>query len=149
MLFPVQSLIPHPVNEELYNLSDIDDLVRSIREVGLLEPLVINIRNQVISGHRRLEVIKELGWDEVEVIKSDLSPDDEPLYIISYNKQRIKTAKEQLAEIKLLYKLYGNHQGQRSDLTSVRIGRSDTRTRVSQEVGVSYWEYLKTPLYRL
>ena len=41
--------------------------MESISEVGLLQPLIIDSRNQVISGNRRFESIKRLGWKEVEV----------------------------------------------------------------------------------
>ena len=39
----------------------------SISEVGLLQPLIIDSHNQVISGNRRFESIKRLGWEEVKV----------------------------------------------------------------------------------
>ena len=54
MLADVSILRHHPRNEEIYTLSNIDDLVQSIGEVGLLSPLVIDKSNQVISGNRRL-----------------------------------------------------------------------------------------------
>ena len=41
--------------------------MESISEVGLLQPLIIDSRNQVISGNRRFESVKRLGWKEVEV----------------------------------------------------------------------------------
>jgi len=41
--------------------------MESISEVGLLQSLIIDTHNQVISGNRRFESIKRLGWDEVEV----------------------------------------------------------------------------------
>ena len=46
-------------------LSSIDELMESISEVGLLQPLTIDTSNQVISGNRRFESIKRLGWEEV------------------------------------------------------------------------------------
>ena len=51
----VSKLKHHPLNKEIYTLSSIGDLVESIREVGLLEGLVVDQKNQVISGNRRLE----------------------------------------------------------------------------------------------
>ena len=64
----IRHLKPHPLNSDIYQLSGIDDLAGSIDQVGLLEPLVVNTKNQVISGHRRLQAIKQLGWKSVEVI---------------------------------------------------------------------------------
>ena len=68
MKVKVSSLKHHPKNKEIYDLSSIDELMESISEVGLLQPLTIDTRNQVISGNRRFESIKRLGWEEVEVI---------------------------------------------------------------------------------
>lgn len=42
-------------------------LVGSIERLGLLHPLVINTRNELVAGRRRLAAVKELGWDKVPV----------------------------------------------------------------------------------
>ena len=68
MKVKVSSLTHHPKNKEIYDLSSIDELMESISEVGLLQPLTIDTRNQVIRGNRRFESIKWLGWNKVEVI---------------------------------------------------------------------------------
>jgi len=67
MKVPITKLSNHPKNEEIYQFSDIEDLMESISEVGLLQPLVINKKYQVLSGDRRFESIKKLGWKEVDV----------------------------------------------------------------------------------
>ncbi len=67
MKVPITKLSLHPKNEEIYQLSDIEDLMESISEVGLLQPLFINKKYQVLSGNRRFESIKRLGWKEVDV----------------------------------------------------------------------------------
>ena len=124
MKVPVSSLHHHPFNEQIYSLSDIDTLTNSIKQVGLLEPLVINKKNEVISGNRRLEALKILNEDKAEVVVRDISKEDEPLLIISHNSQRIKTARELLNEIKVLMKYYRKGQGSRTDLTSSNTKRS-------------------------
>ena len=65
MRFKVSDIKPHPKNSEIYDLSNINDLVKSIDEVGLLQPLILNKNNQILSGHRRFESIKILEWEEV------------------------------------------------------------------------------------
>ena len=45
--------------DNFYNVDDIDDLVESIREHGLLHPIVTN-NGTVISGHRRLAAYRRL-----------------------------------------------------------------------------------------
>jgi ParB/RepB/Spo0J family partition protein len=133
----VSSLKHHPKNKEIYNLSSIEELMESISEVGLLQPLTIDTRNQVISGNRRFESIKRLGWNEVEVIVLEVKEEEEELLLIHYNKQRIKSFKELINEYLTLDNLYRKGQGRRTDLTSVKSNISSTRDIVSKEMGIS------------
>jgi len=57
MKIAVNKLKHHPVNRKIYDLSSIDALMSSISDVGLLQNLVIDQNNQVISENRRLEVV--------------------------------------------------------------------------------------------
>jgi len=123
MKINIRKLKHHPFNSEVYKLSDIDSLQESIKNIGLLEPLIINKKNEVLSGNRRLEALRNLKHQKVKVIVKELKDKDEPLHIISHNSQRIKTSREILNEISVLSKYYKNNQGFRSDLTSVDINR--------------------------
>ena len=114
----VSSLKHHPKNKEIYDLSSIDELMESISEVGLLQSLIIDSRKQVISGNRRFESIKRLGWNKVEV--KDVKDGEEELLLIHFNKQRIKSFKELINEYLTLDNLYRKGQGRRTDLTSVK-----------------------------
>ena len=96
MIVPVSKLKSHPKNQEIYSLSNIEDLENSISSLGLLEKLVIGEEFQVISGNRRLVAIQNLGWKKVECEKVTLPEDEVLTYIIHHNKQRIKTCREQL-----------------------------------------------------
>jgi len=49
------------------DLGDIRELAESIREVGLLRPLLITTDNRLIAGRRRLEACKLLGWETIPV----------------------------------------------------------------------------------
>ncbi len=46
---------------------DLSQLKLSIQEVGLLTPIIVNESNELLSGFRRLEACRQLGWTEVEV----------------------------------------------------------------------------------
>ena len=137
MKIKVSSLKHHPKNKEIYNLSSIEELMESISEVGLLQPIIIDTHNQVISGNRRLESIKRLEWEEVEVIQREVKKEEEELLLIHYNKQRIKSFKELINEYLILDNHYRKGQGKRTDLTSVKSNRSSTRDIVSNEMGIS------------
>ena len=90
------------------HLSDIDSLVESISQVGLLQPLTINQHNQVISGNRRFESVKRLGWEEVEVNQINVDSTEEILLLIHFNKQRVKTVSELISEFDHLRNYYKN-----------------------------------------
>jgi hypothetical protein len=47
------------------DLGDIEALANSIKDVGLLHPIVVNENNELVAGHRRIEAAKKLGWNEV------------------------------------------------------------------------------------
>ncbi len=96
----------------------------SIESVSLLNPLIIDQHNQIISGNRRFESVKRLGWEKVEVERRHVKPGEEEVLIIHFNKQRIKTYNEILNEYHVLKKYYEVGQGKRTDLTSVQPNKS-------------------------
>ena len=138
MRFKVSDIKPHPKNSEIYDLSNINDLVKSIDEVGLLQPLILNKNNQILSGHRRFEAIKILKWEEVNVEVRDISENETELYLVHFNKQRVKSTKEILSEYDVLENHFQNRQGMRTDLTSVHPNKSySKRDEISSQIGVS------------
>jgi DNA modification methylase len=137
MKIPLSQVQPHPLNETIYDLSNIDDLVVSVGEVGLLTTVVVNQQYQLISGHRRIEAVRRLGWDEVDVeVIETASEDEEKSLLVHFNKQRVKTSREIINEAETLRPLYAVGQGKRSDLTSVPRNKSG-RDALAEAVGVS------------
>ena len=78
-----------------------DDLVNSIGELGLLQPIVVTPDNTIISGHRRFKAIQTLGWTEVECDVKNIPEDEIDVHIVLYNQNRTKVATEMLREIKV------------------------------------------------
>ena len=99
MQIPVETLSRHRQNREIYDLSSIETLMVSIEEVGLLQSLVIDQHNKVISGNRRLEAVHRLKWQSVEIENIDVETTDAIPLIISFNQQRVKTNREILQDI--------------------------------------------------
>ena len=93
----VDELKPHPKNTEIYgdtdDITDLDDaFIDSIREKGVLEPLVISDGKQIISGHRRWLAAQAADVDRVPVRKSSFDDDlSEREALIEFNRQREKT----------------------------------------------------------
>jgi ParB-like chromosome segregation protein Spo0J len=49
MIKPLSNIKPLSINEEIYSPTDLSDLELSIRELGQLEPIVINSNDEIIS----------------------------------------------------------------------------------------------------
>ncbi|MDV6235181.1 ParB N-terminal domain-containing protein [Leptospira ellisii] len=49
------------------DLGDLRPLKESIQKLGLLHPILIDLDNTLISGERRLESVRMLGWEYVDV----------------------------------------------------------------------------------
>ena len=54
------------------DLGDLDQLAASIKDLGLLHPIVVTSNHQLIAGQRRLEAGKRLGWTDIPVHVVDL-----------------------------------------------------------------------------
>ena len=137
MKLSTQNITPHPKNREIYSLSDLEDLKSSIQEVGLLQPLILNQFNQILSGHRRVECIKDLGWEEVEVDIKEINDEETELYLVHFNKQRIKSIKEVLNEYDVIEKFYDNKRGKIKNVrTNNHEKKYNRRDRIAEEIGV-------------
>ena len=69
-----------------YNLAKTKELAESIKEIGLLHPIVIDADNILIAGLHRLEAANLLGWDEIpasviefSVLEKEIAEIDENL----------------------------------------------------------------------
>ncbi len=83
---------------------DINSLVESIKHYGLLNPITVNEKNELIAGERRLQAVKQLGWHTIPVIVIHNADSISALEIeIEENVQRSDFTEEELmkAYIKL------------------------------------------------
>ena len=83
---PVASVVANPYQpRKEYNEKDLADLAASIREHGLLQPLVVRVagpgRYELIAGERRLRSLQRLGWPEVPVVVRDVG--DQTLLVLA------------------------------------------------------------------
>jgi N6-adenosine-specific RNA methylase IME4 len=54
------------------DLGDIDQLAKSINDVGLLHPVVVTPKNLLIAGQRRILACKKLEWSKIPITVVDL-----------------------------------------------------------------------------
>ena len=138
MLVAISKLKINPFHSSMYLTNDIDDLVENIKELGLLEQIVVDEDLTIISGVRRLLALKKLNYQEVDVIIKKVEEVDEKLTLISFNKQREKTMREKLNEARFLKEIWGQRRGRKSQNEIVENAEPvDTRKRISEELKIS------------
>jgi len=139
----VDELKPHPKNTEIYgdtdDTADLDDaFIDSIREKGVLEPLVISDGKQIISGHRRWLAAQAADVDRVPVRKSSFDDDlSEREALIEFNRQREKTPGQIVNEFEEMLAVERERakerKGERTDLEDEPVGnvshKSDGKER--------------------
>jgi ParB/RepB/Spo0J family partition protein len=129
-----EQLRPNPFSLSLYGdpSAEIDDLMPSVREHGILVPLVVATPGpkpetwEVISGHRRLACARALGMNEVpcQVRRLPRGATREAA-ILEYNRQRRKTFSQLMREADALEELWGCQASTRR-LANLRASRAVT-----------------------
>ena len=68
LTLPIDKLIPYG-NNPRKNDDAVADVVASIEQCEALDPIEVDEDNVILSGHTRLKALKQLGYDEIEVIR--------------------------------------------------------------------------------
>lgn len=63
-----------------------EKIVRSIEDFGYCDPIIVNQDGTIIGGHQRVQVLKDLGAEYVDVVVVDLDPTKEKALNIALNK---------------------------------------------------------------
>lgn len=140
---PVRELVPfknHP-----FKVLDDEAMLRtteSIAEYGVLTPLIARPLDhggyEIISGHRRAHAAELAGLAEVPVLVRDMDDDAATVLMVDSNLQRENILPSERAFAYKMKLEALNHQGQRSDLTSVQVEqKSNARSILAQETGSS------------
>lgn len=64
-------LIPYEHNAKQHPDSQVKQIAASIKQFGFRQPIVVDANNVVVIGHGRLLAAKELGLNEVPVVRAD------------------------------------------------------------------------------
>jgi DNA modification methylase len=84
---PIGDVHPDPANPRRISDDELESLTRSIREFGLVDPVIARREDStVIGGHQRLVAARRLGLETVPVIYVDLSPEQAKLLNLALNK---------------------------------------------------------------
>jgi len=73
-------------NPRIMNEEELEKLKNSIKEFGIVEPIVVNKDLTVIGGHQRIKAVEMLGWEEIPCIFVDLDKKREKLLNLALNR---------------------------------------------------------------
>lgn len=92
---PLSAIVPNPAQpRRVFSDAELAELAASIRENGLLQPLVVRPikdapgRYELIVGERRFRAVSSLGWEDVPVIIRDASDETVLVLALVENLQR-------------------------------------------------------------
>lgn len=88
----INKIIPYENNAKVHTKEQIEQIKKSIKEFGNNDPIAIDEKGVVVEGHGRLLALKELNFQEVEVIRlSHLTDKQKKAYILAHNKLTMNT----------------------------------------------------------
>ena len=120
----------HPFENHPFKVIDDDkmhELVESIMMNGVLTPVIVRQMDdgdyQMISGHRRLFAVNQIGMEKIPAIVKEYSDDEAVLAMVDSNLQREEILPSEKAfAYKMRYEAM-KRQGKRNDLTSSQLGK--------------------------
>ena len=136
---PVSSIVPNFKNPYKCREEDMKPLEDSIRENGIIQPLMVRKDDkadvfEIVSGHRRYLAATRLEMTEVPVVVLDISKEEADIILVDSNLQREHILPSEKA---FAYKMKMDalkKQGKRSDLTSDPMGpKLSSAEKISQD----------------
>lgn len=121
---------------------DMDQLVQSIRERGLITPVTLRQKDdgryEIVSGHRRCKACELAGMDTVKAEIKELTRDEAIILMVESNLQRSTILPSEKAFSYKMRLEALNRQGKRTDLTSCPVDtKSDGGSLVGKDQGDS------------
>ena len=157
-MLPIKKIRPfhdHPFH--LYEGERLEDMVASVREYGILNPVIVQEIDggyEMLSGHNRMNAAKLVGLKEIPaIVKTDLSEEEAYVYVIETNLMQRSFSdlliSEKAAVLKARYERVSN-QGKRNDilreiaslegksLDDVTCGHGDHKLKTRDSIGKEY-----------
>lgn len=131
---------PYLVDE---TTDDFAQLLESIRENGIVEPLLVrpldNETYEIVSGHRRKRAAEICGLDEVPVIIREMDNDTATILMVHSNFYREKIRISEKAKAYRMCMDAERHQGKKGIDTAGSVGKdNDSKRQVQRYVRLTY-----------
>ena len=138
----VGSVVPNLKNPYKYREEDMKPLEDSIRENGIIQPLMVRKDDkaevyEIISGHRRFLAASRLEMADVPVVVLNITKEEADIILVDSNLHRERILPSEKA---FAYKMKMDalkKQGKRTDLTSDQVGPKLSAKEISDEDSAS------------
>lgn len=123
-----------PLKEKKYN-----EVKESIKALGLLTPIIVRPKSdgryEILAGHNRVDICKDLGWNKIPAIVKDVDDDEAQEIIADTNvAQRDEMTPMEIAKAyDIKRRAIGKRQGQRTDLS-----KDDIKGKTEDIIGKEY-----------
>lgn len=67
----LEDIIPYKNNAKKHDRTQINNVAESIKQFGMVQPLVLDKNNEIVIGHCRYEALKKLGEKEAPCVMAD------------------------------------------------------------------------------
>jgi ParB family transcriptional regulator, chromosome partitioning protein len=133
-LIPIEDIDPNP-DQPRQALGDLSELVASIREKGVLEPILVRPRGsrfQIIAGERRYRACSEIGLAEIPcIVRETGDAEMMELALIENLQRKDLSVFEEADGLKVLAQAYGYTHERMAE----KIGRS--RTSITETLTIT------------
>src|SRR6478736_1905292 len=82
---PISELSFDSKNARKHDKKSIEAIKGSLRRFGQTKPIVINKEKMVLAGNGTLKAANELGWNEIAVVYTELSKNEQRAYALADN----------------------------------------------------------------
>ncbi|MEO6402333.1 MAG: ParB/RepB/Spo0J family partition protein [Vicinamibacteria bacterium] len=122
---PIEDIDPNP-NQPRQNVGDLSELVASVKEKGVLEPILVrrkDSRYEIVAGERRYRAAVEAGLPEMPCVIKDLSdPEVMEIALIENLQRKDLTAFEEADGLKVLAEKHSYTH----EMMAEKLGKSRT-----------------------
>ncbi len=75
-----------PSNARLHDARNLEAIRASLRRFGQQHPIIVDLNNVVVAGNGRIEAMRAEGWEECNVVYTDLDGDERKAFAIADNR---------------------------------------------------------------
>ena len=133
---PLTDLSLDPSNVRKHSRRNLDAIKASLRKFGQQKPIVVDAKGIVLAGNGTLTAAQELGWTEIQIVRTELAGVEATAFAIADN----RTAELAEWEEDKLNAVLKSLQDEGVDLVDVGYSSEDVKIEVEKEAPQEFAE---------